>query len=133
MEVIGIILFGICLVFVVFVVVLIKYIRPTNNRELQNIDQQIVDMMDNDFSSLGWTMWDKSIHMADGQMDRMRRAAISRKMKVVFADRNVDRYSIRGESGRDYSVSEKGCTCPDFQYRGLPCKHMYFVAMQVSN
>ena len=36
--------------------------------------------------------------------------------------------SIRGSSGNVYRTTLSDCTCPDFQFRHTPCKHMYYLA-----
>ena len=36
--------------------------------------------------------------------------------------------SVRGASGRTYSTTLRSCSCPDFQTRKRPCKHMYKLA-----
>lgn len=38
------------------------------------------------------------------------------------------RASIRGSSGNVYCTTLSDCTCPDFQFRHTPCKHMYYLA-----
>lgn len=35
---------------------------------------------------------------------------------------------VQGRLDRVYTVSLDRCTCPDFQERGLPCKHIYALA-----
>ena len=36
--------------------------------------------------------------------------------------------TIRGASGHTYSTTLRSCSCPDFQIRKRPCKHMYKLA-----
>lgn len=38
---------------------------------------------------------------------------------------------IRGESGQVYQTSLHSCSCPDFQARHQPCKHMYRLALEL--
>ena len=38
---------------------------------------------------------------------------------------------ISGSKGSEYSVSLNGCTCSDFRFRGLPCKHMLRLALEL--
>lgn len=37
--------------------------------------------------------------------------------------------NVRGSSGNLYHVALDSCTCPDFQRRHIPCKHMYALAL----
>lgn len=76
---------------------------------------------------VGWDIWDASVHAAAGQADRIRRA--------VTQDIRIKKYSgglatVRGTGGDLYSVSFGGCSCEDFQRRGLPCKHVYKLAIE---
>lgn len=36
----------------------------------------------------------------------------------------------RENSARSYTVTLNHCTCPDYSFRGKPCKHMYMLALQ---
>ena len=39
--------------------------------------------------------------------------------------------TFAGSTGGTYVTTLTKCTCPDFQKRHVPCKHMYFLAMQM--
>lgn len=95
-----------------------------------SVDAKIVQMIFEDFARIGWSSWDISVHRADGQYERMKRAVGPNSMVVVSVDQAAGKAIVLGESGKEYTVSSAGCSCPDFQARGLPCKHMYFVAME---
>lgn len=41
------------------------------------------------------------------------------------------RFEIRGASGAVYHTTLNDCTCPDFQRRHQPCKHMYRIALEL--
>lgn len=38
---------------------------------------------------------------------------------------------IAGRTGGVYAVSTKGCECADFERRGLPCKHIIRLALEL--
>lgn len=72
--------------------------------------------------------WDVSIHAADGQDVRMDRAL---NQNIVFQsyDSATGSAVIRGTHGDIYQTNLDRCTCEDFQRRGLPCKHIYKLAL----
>lgn len=39
--------------------------------------------------------------------------------------------TAKTSSGNSYRVTLDSCTCPDFTYRHIPCKHMYRLALEV--
>lgn len=40
-------------------------------------------------------------------------------------------FNVQGTSGNTYTTTLNSCTCPDFIHRGIPCKHMYRVAVEL--
>ncbi|PSQ34622.1 hypothetical protein BRD08_09180 [Halobacteriales archaeon SW_10_66_29] len=60
----------------------------------------------------------------DGRTER----ALTEKMTVFQLDGGV--YSVTSESGTEYRVDGRAdrCTCPDYRYRGVRCKHLRRVA-----
>lgn len=40
-------------------------------------------------------------------------------------------FNVQGTSGNTYTTTLNSCTCPDFIHRGIPCKHMYRVAIEL--
>lgn len=82
--------------------------------------------------------WDPSVHAAPGQLIRFGRAMarpLSRSlnggasMKILNFDDSGGVVLVQDRSDLSYSVSLNRCTCPDFQERGLPCKHIYALAV----
>lgn len=59
-----------------------------------------------------------------GVLDRRDRRALREEMVVV--EDAPDLYHVYGEDGTRYVVDsrEGACTCPDFQYRAVECKHI---------
>lgn len=74
-----------------------------------------------------WDVWDDSIHHADGQAERIKRAA-TQEFSILETSSDCV-YDVCSGSGNVYHVSLENCTCPDFSHRKLPCKHMYYLAM----
>ena len=96
----------------------------------EDIRKYNIHQMSKLFSSMpGWDTWDKSIHEVDGQYARMEKAAL-KDMTVISYRPQQTAAVVQGESG-SYNVSCDGCSCQDFQYRHLPCKHMYLLAMEL--
>ena len=75
-----------------------------------------------------WDTWDDSIHQIAGQSDRMSRA-VEQDIRVLGVD-NKGVYTVLGSTSIRYRVTFNGCTCEDFKKRGLPCKHMYKLAIE---
>ena len=72
--------------------------------------------------------WDVSIHGADGQDVRFDRA-LFQNIVIRSYDPTTGSAEILGTQGDIYQTSLDGCTCEDFQRRGLPCKHIYKLAL----
>ncbi|WP_224335649.1 SWIM zinc finger family protein [Haloprofundus halobius] len=54
--------------------------------------------------------------------------------ETMFVEREApDFYRVRTQAGREYVVDtrEPACTCPDFQYRDVRCKHVRRVQFEV--
>lgn len=81
------------------------------------------------FSEIGWNRWDESQLDSEEQYTRFHKA-FTDKMKIVSIDYENKCGQVRGSA--IYEVSESGCTCGDCSVRRLPCKHMYFLAYQLS-
>lgn len=68
--------------------------------------------------------WTLDIHDDDKQFQRQKRSLYN-AIPVL-----IDSHSFSGifwstRYNRTYEVTLSECTCPDFEERGLPCKHMY--------
>lgn len=81
--------------------------------------------------------WDPSVHAAPGQYARFGRAMArplspfskgGKSTEILGFDKETNSVRVKGRMDRVYSVSLDRCTCPDFQERGLPCKHIYALA-----
>lgn len=52
------------------------------------------------------------------------------KTDIVLHKQQADIvFTAKSDSGAVYTVSLNSCTCPDFQFRHQPCKHMYSLAV----
>lgn len=72
--------------------------------------------------------WDISIHDAEGQDVRFDRAMFQR-IDILNYDAAAGVAEIMGTRGRTYETTLDTCTCEDFTRRGLPCKHIYKLAL----
>ena len=55
---------------------------------------------------------------------------VAKEMRVVHAERDL--YYVQSERtpGKTYEVKvSESCSCPDFQYRGVTCKHILLTRM----
>lgn len=75
---------------------------------------------------VSWSKWKKEIHDTSWQSIRAIRADTQ---DMLIEKRNLlGVASVLGSSGNRYKVTLRHCSCPDFQRRKLPCKHMYLLA-----
>lgn len=84
--------------------------------------------VDLDGSVATFGCWDVSIHDADGQDVRLDRALYQ---NIVISSYNAETgvAEILGSRGGVYETTLDACTCEDFHRRGLPCKHIYKLAL----
>ena len=68
--------------------------------------------------------WEKSIHDTPEQKIRVYRALHDNLSICRFTGN--ESAEIVGTSGEIYQVTLQNCTCPDFEEKQQPCKHMYF-------
>lgn len=73
--------------------------------------------------------WEKSIHDTPEQKIRVYRALHDNLSICRFTGN--ESAEIVGTSGEIYQVTLQNCTCPDFEERQQPCKHMYFLAKEL--
>jgi hypothetical protein len=99
--------------------------RYISQADLQRYNVHVMSEL---FSAMpGWSIWDSSIHEAKGQYARMERATA---IKVLCYSPYNQLAKIQGNTGV-YLTSYKRCSCPDYRYRHLPCKHIYALAMEL--
>lgn len=97
----------------------IKRITETQNLTLLQIGQ--------DFAALGWNNWTPEQLTAEGQFERLEQSITDTGLNIIEIDEKSGDGKIEDNS-RLYRVSGEKCSCIDFIYSGLPCKHMFFLA-----
>lgn len=85
-----------------------------------------------DFQRIGWERYDSAGYLTDDQIRRMNRAAISTQMKIMSTDPEQQCIYVHGDREEGYRIDKYGCSCPDFEERYLPCKHIYFLAFKLA-
>lgn len=70
-----------------------------------------------------WGSWNIAIHETDVQLKRQYQA-----YTMLYDDPEA---IIMDDGSRilGHYVTLESCSCPDFQERGLPCKHIYYLAL----
>lgn len=76
-----------------------------------------------------WSKW-ASVLPSEAQIRRLERA-----LECGFTPKKIDldaKYAVivGASDQKPYKTTLTKCTCPDFQKRKLPCKHMYYLAIQ---
>ena len=56
--------------------------------------------------------------------------ALNGELTPVHIDLKAKTGTFAGSEGGQYHTTLSGCTCPDFQKRKVPCKHMYYLAIK---
>lgn len=103
-------------------------IPQINNQ--QDTTPQIVEEITRRFNSIpNWNKWEDSKHQSSEQIFRMKRAVYGGTMQILNFNSQTGEAFVHGQSGQDYIINSASCSCEDYQKRQLPCKHMYFVAI----
>lgn len=77
-----------------------------------------------------WGIWDKTLS-SNAQKTRMNRA-MTGELTPKHVDTKCKNAVFVGNEGGKYLTTLKKCTCPDFQKRGVPCKHMFYLANEMN-
>jgi len=80
-----------------------------------------------DIQASPFNSWDPYIHIEDVQRGRILNA---KKVKIAFYDPVNKRADMIGSKKHIYSTTYEDCSCDDFRYKRLPCKHMYKLAAE---
>lgn len=79
-------------------------------------------------ASVLWRKW------ADVPMNEAQLRRLERGIECEFTPKEINldaKYAIIvGSESKAYKTTLTKCTCPDFKKRNLPCKHMYYLALQ---
>ena len=106
----------------------IKEVQKLADLKKQELHKPVLLETARIFSNLGWKNWSEQELLEDGQYSKLSKA-IKDKMEIVSIDYQNKSGQIQGSS--IYDVSGGGCTCKDFLMHGLPCKHMYLLALKL--
>lgn len=74
--------------------------------------------------------WNAKVHDGQAQVDRFEKAA-HQPMAIRTYNAETGFAEIQGSGSDSYLTGLDECTCPDFDKRGRPCKHIYFLAIQM--
>lgn len=103
--------------------------KPSQPEQNSRLVQAVID----DFAALGWNKWDSSIHGQPEQYKRITRGNDPHSSFRIYEYNSASGHAkVTGSTGSMYLVSGNGCSCRDFHDRNLPCKHMYYLASQLT-
>lgn len=103
--------------------------KPSQPEQNSRLVQAVID----DFAALGWNKWDSSIHSQPEQYKRIVRGNDPHSSFSIYEYSSASGHAkVTGSTGSMYLVSGNGCSCRDFHDRNLPCKHMYYLASQLT-
>lgn len=74
--------------------------------------------------------WDPKVHTGQAQLERFEKA-VHQPMAILSYNAQNGFAEIKGSGSDTYMTSLDECTCPDFDKRSKPCKHIYFLALQM--
>lgn len=74
--------------------------------------------------------YEERVHIEPSQISK-RSKAEALKASQVKVNKEDQTAKILGSALEPYHVSLSDCTCPDYAVYGLPCKHMYRLAIDL--
>ncbi len=96
----------------------------------EDCNKKIAQLITNNFSQNRWSKWDNLSHEESGQLERLKRATLyGDDIHIVQYNDLLGIAKIQGTSGNYYLTSDQRCSCPDYRKRLKPCKHMYKLAV----
>lgn len=104
----------------------IKKIRRESFNRITETQNLALLQVGQDFAALGWNRWTPEQLTAEGQFERLEQSVTDTGLNIIEIDEKSGIGKIEDNS-RLYTVSGEGCSCTDYIYRGLPCKHMFFL------
>lgn len=117
---------------IIFSISYFTYLNKKQKRDREFRRTEIYRRFAADFAHAGWPSWGYSSHTQPGQRERMQKGIYSKSMKLLEYDLPAHTARVLGEHGTAYDIDGAGCSCMDFRTRGLPCKHMYFAVIELS-
>lgn len=107
-----------------------KKIKSIKNEAMKKVKKEqrlALEQTKRDFAMIGWgRYWRERELSEDGQLERLVESVTDKNLVFGGYDKTLKVGIVDGKA--KYRVSGKSCSCPDFVLRGLPCKHMYFLA-----
>ena len=134
MTVLAIFFIGVAVALAIVGIMLRRAANEEKKRQQEILSQQtaIYRKFAEDFSRVSWPAWGYATHSPSEQKSRMEKGIYSKSMKLLDYDPRMHTACVLGEHGEAYNIDASGCSCPDFRKRGLPCKHMYFAVIELS-
>lgn len=82
------------------------------------------------FSSRSNNEWSQWSDVCGEAAEARKRRALNGELTPVHINPKAKTGTFAGSDGGQYRTTLSGCTCPDFQKRKVPCKHMYYLAIK---
>lgn len=82
------------------------------------------------FSSRSNNEWSQWSDVCGEAAEARKRRALNGELTPVHINLKAKTGTFAGSDGGQYRTTLSGCTCPDFQKRKVPCKHMYYLAIK---
>lgn len=135
MAILAIFFIGVTLTIAIVGTMLHRAAKEEKERQQETIQAKtaIYRKFAEDFAKVGWPAWGYVTHLPPEQRSRMEKGIYSKRMKLLNYDPEMHTACVLGEHGETYDIDVFGCSCPDFRKRGLPCKHMYFAVIEISD
>lgn len=96
-------------------------------RILYRMDSRCVCISFSSRSNNEWSQWSDVCGEA---AEARKRRALNGELTPVHINPKAKTGTFAGSDGGQYRTTLSGCTCPDFQKRKVPCKHMYYLAIK---
>ena len=74
--------------------------------------------------------WNEKVHRGAAQSDRFEKAS-HECLGLISYDVDTGTAEVSGSTGTKYTTTLDYCSCPDFEKRSKPCKHIYVLALQM--
>ena len=135
MEILAVFFIGVTVALVIVGTMLHRAAKAEKDRQQETIHARtaICHKFAEDFAKVGWPAWGYITHLPPEQRSRMEKGIYSKRIKLLSYDPEMHTARVLGERGEMYDIDVSGCSCPDFRKRGLPCKHMYFAVIEISD
>lgn len=111
----------------------IKDIRCSSLKQITEVQSLALAQVEQDFITLDWNKyWTSEQLFSNGQFERFEQSVIDTDLKIVDINDN-NKSGVIEDRVALCKVSGSECNCADFVFRGLPCRHMYYLASALIN